>query len=118
MQIEPDLGRAREEFHMLAVHLWVLTPDHAIFEETVFTDKAIDKLVSLGSWKSHKMHGLYKERNNSIHLRVCINEIEQSALVAAQNPGVPPPNSGSAAPSPPIVQMSQTDGVSGVVQGL
>jgi hypothetical protein len=35
--------------------------------------------------------------------------------MAAQNPGVPPPNSGSAAPSPLVVQMSQTDGVSGVV---
>jgi hypothetical protein len=65
------------------------------------------------------MHGLYKEtRNNSIRLRVCINKIEQSALVAVQNSDVPPLNSGSAAPSPPIVQLSQTDGVSGVVQGL
>ena len=65
------------------------------------------------------MHGLYKEtRNNSIRLRVCINKIDQSTPVAAQNPGVPPPNSGSAAPSPPVVQMSQMDGVSGVVRGL
>ena len=104
---------------MLAVRLWELAPDHAIFEESAFTDKAMDELVSLGSQKSKKMHGLYKEtRNNSIHLRVCINKIEQSALVAAQNPGVPPPNSGSTTPSPPVVQMSQTDGVSGVVQGL
>ncbi len=30
MQVELDLGRAREEFHMLAVHLWELAPDHAI----------------------------------------------------------------------------------------
>jgi hypothetical protein len=65
------------------------------------------------------MHGLYKEiRNNSIRLQVCINKIEQSALVAVQNSGVPPPNSGSAAPSPLVVQLSQMDGVSGVVQGL
>jgi hypothetical protein len=64
------------------------------------------------------MHGLYKEtRNNSICLQVCINKIEQSAPVAAQNPGGPPPNSGNTASSPPVVQMSQTDGVSGVVQG-
>ncbi len=104
---------------MLAVHLWELAPDHAIFEESAFTDKAMDELVSLGSWKSQKMHSLYKEtRNNSIRLRVCINKIEQSALVAAKNSGVPPPNSGSATPSPPIVQMSQADGVSRVVQGL
>ncbi len=120
MQVELDLGRAREELHMmLAVHLWELAPDHAIFEELAFSDKAMDDLVSLGSQKSQKMHGLYKEtRNNSIHLRVCISKIEQSALVAAQNSGVPPPNSGRAAPSPHVVQLSQTDGVSGVVQGL
>jgi hypothetical protein len=44
----------------------------------------MDKLVSLGSWRSQKMHDLYKEtRNNSICLRVCINNIEQSAPVAA-----------------------------------
>ena len=104
---------------MLAVHLWELAPDHAIFEEPAFSNKAMDDLVSLGSWKSQKMYGVDKEtRNNSIRLRVCINEIEQSALVAVQNSGVPPPNSGSAAPSPPVVQLSQTDGVSGVVQGL
>jgi hypothetical protein len=84
---------------MLAVRLWELAPDHAIFEEMAFTDKAMDELVSLGSQKSQKMHGLYKEtRNNSIRLRVCINAIEQPALVAAQNPvspcqivEVPPP---------------------------
>ncbi len=119
MQIEADLGRANKEFHTLAVHLWELALDHAIFEEPAFSNKAMDDLVSLGSWKSQKMHGLYKEtRNNSIHLQVCINKIEQSALVAVQNSGFPPPNSGSAALSPPVVQLSQMDGVSGVVQGL
>jgi hypothetical protein len=118
MQVELDLGRAHEEFHMLAVHLQELALDHAIFEEPAFSNKAMDDLVSLGSWKSQKMHGLYKEtRNNSIRLRVCINKIEQSALMAVQNSGVPPPNSGSVTPSPPVVQLSQTDGVSGVVQG-
>jgi hypothetical protein len=65
------------------------------------------------------MHSLYMEiRNNSIPLQVFTNKIEQSALVAVQNSGVPLPNSGSAAPSPPVVQLSQMDGVSGVVQGL
>jgi hypothetical protein len=119
MQVELDLGRAREEFHTLAVRLWELALDHAIFEEMAFTDEAMDESVSLGSWKYQKMHGFYKEtRNNSICLRFCINKIEQSALVTARNPGVPLPNSRSAAPSPPVVQMSQTDGVSGVVQGL
>jgi hypothetical protein len=79
----------------------------------------MDDLVSLGSWKSQKMHGLYKEtRNNCIRLQVSLNKIEQSALVAVQNSGVPPPNSGRATPSPPIVQISQTDGGSGVAQGL
>jgi hypothetical protein len=69
MQVELDLGRARKEFHMLAVHLWELAPDHAIFKEPAFLDKAMDELVSLGSQKSQKMHGLYKEtRNNSICL--------------------------------------------------
>jgi hypothetical protein len=85
MQVDLDLGRAREEFHTLAVHFWELAPDHAIFEEPAFTNKAIDELVSLGSWKSQKMHGLYKEtRSNSICLRVCMNEIAQSAPVAVQ----------------------------------
>jgi hypothetical protein len=119
IQVELDLGRAWEELHTLAVYLQELAPDHTIFEEPAFSDEAMDDLVSLGSQKSQKMHGLYKEtRNNSILLRFCINKIEQSALVAVQNSGVPPPNSGSAAPSPPIVQLSQTDGVSEVVQGL
>jgi hypothetical protein len=69
MQVELDLGRAREEFYTLAVHLWELALDHAIFEEPTFTNEAMDELVSLGSWKSQKMHGLFKEaRNNSIHL--------------------------------------------------
>jgi hypothetical protein len=118
MQVELDLGRECKEFHTLAVHLWELALDHAIFEELAFSDKATDDLVSIGSWKSQKMHGLYKEtKNNSIRLQVFINVIEQSALVAVQNSGVPPPNSGSTAPSPPIVQLSQMDGVSGVVQG-
>jgi hypothetical protein len=118
MQVESDLGRACKEFHTLAVHLWELAPDHAIIEKPAFSDKAMDDLVSLGSQKSQKMHGLYKEtRNNSIRLQVCINKIEQSALMAVQNSGVPLPNSGSTAPSPPVVQLSQTDGVSGVVQG-
>jgi hypothetical protein len=86
MQVELDLGRAREEFHMLAMHLRELAPDHAIFEERAFTDEATEKLASLGSRQSQKMLGLYKEtRNNSIRLQVCINDIEQSALVAAQN---------------------------------
>jgi hypothetical protein len=69
MQVKSDLGRAHKEFYMLTVHLWELAPNHAIFEEPAFSDKAMDDLVSLGSWKSQKMHGLYKEtRNNSIHL--------------------------------------------------
>jgi hypothetical protein len=107
MQVESDLGIAREEFHMLAVHLCELAPDHAIFEESAFTDKAIDELASLGSWKYQKMHGLYKEtRNNSICHRVCIKKMEQSAPVAAQNSGVTLPNSGSITPSSPVVQMS------------
>jgi hypothetical protein len=119
MQIESDLGRAREEFHTLAMHLWELAPDHTIFEEPAFSNKAKDDLLSLGSQKSQKMHSFYKEtRNNSIRLQVCINKIEQSALVAVQNSGVPLPNSGSTTPSPPVVQLSQTDGVSEVVQGL
>ena len=53
VQVESDSGRAQQEYYTLAVHLWELAPDHAIFEETAFTDKAVDKLVSLGSQKSH-----------------------------------------------------------------
>jgi hypothetical protein len=49
MQVETDLGRIWEEFYMLAVHLWELAPDHAIFEEPAFSDKAMDDLVSFGS---------------------------------------------------------------------
>jgi hypothetical protein len=67
MQVESDLGRAHKEFHMLAMQLWELAPDHAIFEEPAFSDKAMDKFFSLGSWRSQKLYGLYKEtRNNSI----------------------------------------------------
>jgi hypothetical protein len=73
MQVELDLGRAWEEFHTLAVHLWELAPDHAIFEEPAFTDKVMDELVSLGCQKYQKIHSLCKEtRNNSIRLQVCI----------------------------------------------
>jgi hypothetical protein len=95
------------------------TPNHTIFDEMAFLDEAMDKLASLlGSQQSQKMHGLYKEtKNNSMCLHLCINEIEQSSPTAVRNPAPPPPNSRSAAPSPPIVHMSQTDGVSGVVQG-
>ncbi len=52
MQVESDLGRTREEFHTLAVHLWELALNHTIFEEPAFSDKAMDDLVSLGSRKS------------------------------------------------------------------
>ncbi len=52
---------------MLAMRLQELALDHAIFEETAFTDEAMNNLASLGSQQSQKMHGLYKEtRNNSI----------------------------------------------------
>ena len=54
MQVESDLGRARKEFHTLAVHLWELALDHTIFEEPAFSDEAMDDLVSLGSRKSQK----------------------------------------------------------------
>jgi hypothetical protein len=58
---------------MLAVRLQELAPDHAIFEQTAFTDEAMDKLTSLSSQQSQKMHGLYKEtRNNNIRLQVCV----------------------------------------------
>jgi hypothetical protein len=52
MQVELDLGRACEEFHKLAVGLRELAWDLAIFEEMAFTDEAMDKLASLGSWRS------------------------------------------------------------------
>jgi hypothetical protein len=69
MQVESNLGRAGKEFNMLAVNLQELALDHAIFEEPAFSDKVMDDLVSLGTQKSQKMHGLYKEtRNNSIRL--------------------------------------------------
>jgi hypothetical protein len=55
-QVQLDLGRAQGEFHKLAVHLWELAPDHAIFEDTAFTNEAMDELASLGSQQTHKMH--------------------------------------------------------------
>jgi hypothetical protein len=116
MQVELDLGRTYKEFQMLAVHLWELAPDHTIFEEPTFSNKATDDLVSLGFQKSQKMHNLYKEtRNNSLSLT---KQDRAVSLVAVQNSGVPLPNSGSTVFSPPIVQISQMDGVSGAVQGL
>jgi hypothetical protein len=53
---------------MLAVRLWEAL-DHTISDETAFTGEAMDKLASLGSQQSQKMHGFYKEtRKNSMHL--------------------------------------------------
>jgi hypothetical protein len=49
-QVESNLGRAWKEFHKLAMRLWELAPDHAIFEEMAFTDEASDELASFGSW--------------------------------------------------------------------
>jgi hypothetical protein len=73
VQVQSDLGRAREEFYILALCLRELAPDHAIFDETAFTHEAIDKLASLGSQQSQKMHGHYKKtRNSSMSLRVCV----------------------------------------------
>jgi hypothetical protein len=69
MQVLLDLSGAWEEFHTMAVRLCELALDHAIFEEKAFTDKAMDELVPIGSWKSQKIRGLYKEtRNKSICL--------------------------------------------------
>jgi hypothetical protein len=42
MQVVSDLGRAHKEFLMLAVHLQELAPDHAIFEQQAFSDKALN----------------------------------------------------------------------------
>jgi hypothetical protein len=53
MQVESD-RRARKEFHMLAVHLWELALDHAIFEEPAFSDEAMDDLCwALVRLRSH-----------------------------------------------------------------
>jgi hypothetical protein len=118
-QVQSDLGGAQEEFHVLAVHLQELALNHTIFDESAFLEEAMDDWASLGSLQSQKMPQLYKEkRNNSMHLCLCINEIEQSSLMPVKNPGVLPPNSGSTAPSPPVVHISRTDRISGAVQGL
>jgi hypothetical protein len=99
------------------MHLRELAPDHGIFDETAFLDDAMDEM-SLGSQRSVRLHELYKEtRRNSLRLRTCINEIEQSVSLVRSPVGVPPPNSGSAAPSVPVVLGSQTEQRSGVVQG-
>ncbi len=55
-QVQSELGRAWEEFHMLIMRLQELAPDHAIFDEMAFTDEAMDKLASLGSQQSQKMN--------------------------------------------------------------
>jgi hypothetical protein len=97
VQVQLELDRAWEEFHMLAVHLQELALDHAIFDKMALSDEAMDKLAPLGSQRSQKMHGLYKKiRNNSIYFYLCMNDIEQSAPMATQNPGVPPPNNAPA----------------------
>jgi hypothetical protein len=117
VQIEADLSRARGEFHTLSMRLRELAPDHGIFDETAFLDDAMDEM-SLGSQRSVRLHELYKEtRRNSLRLRTCINEIEQSVSLVRSPVGVPPPNSGSAAPSVPVELGSQTEQRSGVVQG-
>ena len=102
---------------MLSMRLRELAPDHKIFDETAFLDDAIDEM-SLGSQRSVRLHELYKEtRRNSFRLRTCINEIEQSVSLVRSPVGVPPPNSGSAAPSVPVKLGSQTEQRSGAVQG-
>jgi hypothetical protein len=72
IQVELDLGRACKEFHTLAVHLWELAPDHAIFEEPVFLDKAMDDLVSLGfseiSKNARLLQGDQKQQHPSLSL--------------------------------------------------
>ena len=94
-----------------------LAPDHGIFNKTAFLDDAIDEM-SLSSQRSVKLHELYKETlRNSLRLHTCINEIEQSVSLVRSPIGVPPPNSGSAAPSVPVELGSQTEQRSGVVQG-
>ncbi len=118
VQVEADLGRAREEYHTLCMRFQEIAPNHTIFEETAFSDEAMDE-ISLGSQRSVKLHELYKEtQRNSLHLRTCINEVEQSVSLTRSPAGVPPPNSGSTTPSAPAEPESQTGQRSGVVQGL
>jgi hypothetical protein len=93
MQVEVDLARAREEFHTLSMHLQEIAPNHTIFEETASSDETIED-ISLSSQRLVKLHELYKEtQHNSLHLRTCINEIEQLVLLVRSPVSVPPPNS-------------------------
>jgi hypothetical protein len=118
MQVEADLARAREEFHTLSMRLQEIAPNHTIFEETAFSDEAMEEM-SLGSQRLVKLHELYKETwHNSLRPCTCINEIEQLVLLVRSPVSVPLPNSGSAAPSVPAEPESQADQRSGVVQGL
>jgi hypothetical protein len=57
-QVQSDLGRAQEDFHMLAIRLQELAPNHTIFDETAFFDEVMDELESLGSQHSQRMHKL------------------------------------------------------------
>jgi hypothetical protein len=97
MQVEADLAWAREEFHTLSMRLQEIAPNHTIFEETAFSDEAMEEM-SLSSQRLVKLHELYKEtRHNSLRLRTCINEIEQlvslvkSPVSPRQTVEAPPP---------------------------
>ena len=103
-----NLISACQEFHRLAFALRKMCPNYAIFEEMNFAANGMDTSL-FGSDKSDALQQLYQEtRAKSFHLRACINEVEQSALMNGLKTGVPPP-SGSAAP-PPSPRASEPDG--------
>jgi hypothetical protein len=45
-QVQLDLGRAQEDFHMLAMRLRERAPNHTIFVELAFLDEVMDELES------------------------------------------------------------------------
>jgi hypothetical protein len=115
--VEANLSRACQEFHRLSMRLREMCPNHPVFNESTFSENAMDTSL-FGSDKSAALQQLYKEtRAKSFRLRACINEVEQLALFDRHSTGSPPP-SGRAAPPQAQVPQCQMGSGSGVVQGL
>jgi hypothetical protein len=115
--VEANLSRARQEFHRLSMTLRKMCPDHPVFDESTFSENAMDTSL-FGSNKSAALQQLYKEtRAKSFRLHACINKVKKSVSFDRHLTGSPPP-SGHAAPPQAQVPQCQMGSGSGVVQGL
>jgi hypothetical protein len=59
VEVESNLSQARQEFQHLCMRRWEMSPDHAIFSETAFTENAL-VCTLFGLDKSATLLCLYK----------------------------------------------------------